>query len=112
MAPVYLQQCERLCVEYSYVSARQGRLWAGWPDLMRALRAARPDAMERRKLLLAEKVRPVTRKIEVVQRLKPSGRPERDRVRHTVPIRTLHTRLAAVNMVFQIAVAQTYIWKS
>lgn len=45
VAPGYLQQCERLGVEYSYVTARQGRPWAGWPGLMCALRAARPDAL-------------------------------------------------------------------
>lgn len=45
VAPGYTRQCERLSVEYSYVAARQGRPWAGWPDLMRALRAARPDVV-------------------------------------------------------------------
>jgi glycosyltransferase involved in cell wall biosynthesis len=45
VAPSYLDLCARLGVSHSYVRARQGRPWAGWPALMRAIRAARPDAV-------------------------------------------------------------------
>ncbi|WP_316015295.1 glycosyltransferase family 4 protein [Roseobacter sp. HKCCA0434] len=45
VAQGYRDAAARLGVAYDYVPARQGRPWAGWPNLMRALRAARADAV-------------------------------------------------------------------
>lgn len=45
VAPGYLDLCARLSIAYTYVPAQEGRPWAGWPGLMRAIQAARPDAV-------------------------------------------------------------------
>lgn len=45
VAPGYGEACARLGIPYTYVSACEGRPWAAWPDLVRALRESGADAV-------------------------------------------------------------------
>jgi glycosyltransferase involved in cell wall biosynthesis len=45
VAPGYGEACARLGISFSYIPVREGRPWAAWPHLARALKASRADAV-------------------------------------------------------------------
>lgn len=45
VAAAYRDMCTQKGIQYDYVPAQQGRPWAGWPRLSRAIRAMQPDAV-------------------------------------------------------------------